>query len=88
MQENNVFIISRRSWQEDDFEYGTFEPIFITLKDYLARKTFRELLQMALTSAEHFEVTDDSFEYQKDHWFYQYKLEGFVRDRLCVKKKE
>lgn len=86
MQNPDVFIISRRSWQEDDLEYGTFKIIYVSQKEHAARKLFRDLKKMAVTSEKtYYKDEGDSFEYNKGTWFYQYKIEGFVQDRMCVK---
>lgn len=85
MQNPNVFIVSRRSWQQDDLEYGTFKIIYVSLKEYAARKLFRELKKMAITSENNYYKDEgDAFEYQRNNWFYQYKIEGFVQDQMRV----
>lgn len=89
MKQDNVFVVSRRAWQEDDLEYGTYEIIYVSLKEFEARKLYRQLKKMAITSENsYYKDNEDMFEYQKGHWFYQYKIEGFVLDIMKIIRPE
>lgn len=90
MKKHDVFIISRRAWEQDDLDYGTFEVIFVTTKEHCAISRFRELKALSSSAAgsEYFKCSENNFEYCKGKWFYQYKLEGFILDQLSVRSKK
>ena len=87
---SKVFIISRRAYEQDDFDYGTYEPVLCTLNANNADKTFKNIYKSVLLDAESSNITctDFSFEYKRKNWCYQYKLEEFELDKFQSKFKD
>lgn len=92
MTENNtIYIIFRRAYHEDDLDYGTFKPFYISLNLERVTNVFNNLCNNITRDplAENIkEILLTSIEYYRKHWYYEFRLERYELDKFCTFEKK
>lgn len=88
---NTVYIIFRRAYHEDDLDYGTFRPFYISLNQERTVNVFNSICSNVYkdnlaTSIR--EILLTSLEYYRKGWFYEYRLERYELDKFCTFEKK
>jgi len=88
--EQKAFVISRRAYQEDDLEYGTFQICYISLTQERVINIFNNICQSTFRDPDAKNIHEKvllSLEYDRKGWHYEYKLEIFMLDHFSAQLK-
>lgn len=84
---NTIYIIFRRAYHEDDLDYGTFKPLYISLDLEKAVNVFNNIASNIYKDKDAYAIKESvlsSIEYYRKNWVYEYKFDSFELDKLCT----